>query len=304
MEYDGGPSGKSNTVVKCFIHGRDAQVRPVYGVVVSVTTPSETRFLAERFSYDPMDPEMQWQDLMPMLDPIEAEGREEALVRYERELHEYLRITHLFQNDQSLLDPKVLERKISYFCVDSLQLNAITFLDIVSRGNEDLYAIMPALRNQTPENTEDAAEGSDSDELADMEDGGVNEVFIACEPLLDPVSGVAAGDLFPGDSVYCRISEDSAFNKMLLNNIPDFDGSVVAEVTGAKINELGTAVVAVSLAEGISGAIKLSGSVRIKLKSRGVRPSSGGKRFTEMFLAGACVLAFLCAMALILYLFS
>jgi hypothetical protein len=64
------------------------------------------------------------------------------------------------------------------------------------------------------------------------------------------------------------LPQDSVFFKLLSNNIANFDGIITATVTGILMNELGTSNISLALSDGVTGLMKMSGKVRIKMAPR------------------------------------
>jgi hypothetical protein len=122
--------------------------------------------------------------------------------------------------------------------------------------------------------------------------------------VLDPVSGVAASELKNGWIVYCRLSEDSVFYKLMANTSPGFDGVVSGEVAGVRVSEDGPAVVALKLSDGVSGALRLPPRVRVKMASgadAGAPPlKSADAARIQLVLAALGLIALLCVMWILL----
>ena len=296
------PGKKRYTIVKGFINGREATLNLVYGMFVCVSAPDNTGYAAALFSRESADAKMPLSEMISRINGERPADREESLTRYERELTEYIKVNRIFQSEQDPPDVKALERKISYFCVESIQLNVITFIEITSIDEDDLRSLIPSM----PEPAE-----SESADGADSEAGGRGErgeegndgqgIYISCNPALDPVSGVAAGEIEAGESIYCVLPEGSSFYKLLEKNSPDFDGTVIGDVAEVRTNEFGSAIITLTLAEGISGLLKVSGAVRVKLKSKGLR-GKGRRKITgtDIAIAVTGIVLFLCVMGVIL----
>lgn len=296
------------TIAKGFINGRDPSGRSVYGLFIVAASSKKLVYSKELFAYEPIDADASWEILIALLERPKLLEKDPQLALYEKELHEFIDIRRLFQDAKSRLDPKGIERNISYFCSDTIDLSAITFLEILDIGENDLYALIPSIAAQEKDNQdtpeEDSEEGNsnaeeDTEQQADEDE---NEIFISCEPVLDPVSGVALSDLMIDDIVACRLPEESSFYKFFANNYPEFDGILNGVITGIRMNEHGTATVALKLAEGISGALRLSGKVRIMLIAKGEdRNKDSQQSYVEVFLALASVVVFLSIMGVLLY---
>lgn len=299
-------------IVKGFVNGRDANARSVYGVFVSASAPRNLLYLKEYFTYDPMDTDLPWSALFPMLDnPSGIRDPDSALAKYEKQFHSFADIQRIFESGRGRVDSKDLERKITYFCSDVLGLSVITFVEMTNVSKEDLLSLMPFLEEKLEKENAEAAPGEepeddndlDTESLLEKLQEGDEEIFISCEAVLDPISGVAINDLTIGDIVACKLPTTSSLYAMFSNQHPEFDGVIEGEITGMKLNEYGTAVVALKLANGVSGAIKLSGKVRIKrfAHSDAIRKREFSNVSLEMIFAAAGVIVFLIMMAVLLY---
>jgi hypothetical protein len=237
-----------------------------------------------------------------------------VLAKYENDLANYLTASRLLQTEKNLTDSKALEHKITYFCTSALQLNAISFLEIIEISRKDLFIIMPTLEKkfESGDNDEKTAKEEavpaveiKTDDLGNDTTLG-SDIVVACEPILDPIAGVSIGDLSVGDTICCKMREDSVFYNLMSNASPDFDGVVSGEVSAVQVNDLGSAVVALKLADGVTGALRLTGMVRVKVVSRKpvATSSVGQQQSTQIFLAIAGVMIFLFVMAILLYFFS
>mgnify|MGYP000630152656 FL=1 len=80
----------------------------------------------------------------------------------------------------------------------------------------------------------------------------------------------------------------------------------MGDVTGVRINDSGMAIVAVELADNLTGAVKLSSKVRVKTAySRGFQRMDPGKNAkSESIIAIASLLFFLCVMWLLIHFLS
>lgn len=303
------------SVLKGFIHGRDVGTRPIYGAFVAVGSPSGLVYHGERFSSEPIESSLNWTSLIALFGESHAEEKAEAetLGKYERELHTYIEMTRGFLGEKGPMDNKAVEKKIAYFCSDVLEMSVITFVELTPMDESELLFTMPFLRERLHKKHE-APEEKKFPEEADKPEGfppdtpgtpDASEVFIACLPVLDPVSGVAVSNLSVGDTVYCRLPEDSAFYKLFRRSLPSFDGVVTGEVTGVQLSETGSSIVALRLSDGVSGALKISGKVRIRTLASGMFGKTAASRemSVEIALAAAGVVFFLCLLGILVYLF-
>ena len=300
------------TIAKGFINGRDSNARTVFGLFLAATSGEGIAYLREIFSYEPIDTAASWETLLALLEDPRVPDRDAELIRYEHELHEFIDINRLFYSTKGHLDAKQIERKISYFCSDILNISAITFLELSEVGPGDLYALFPSLKESTDtpatDDNEERADDRDTEKLTsdDMaggepsDDDEEGEIFVACEPVLDPVTGVALNDLQVGDVVACHLPETSTFYKFFMRGYPRFDGTLNGIITGIQLDEYGTATVALKLADGVSGALRLSGKVRIKMLAKGADVKKSTLSM-EVVLAFSSVVVFLGIMGVLLY---
>ncbi len=300
-------------VIKGFIDAREHNSNQVYGAFVSASGYQNTLYLRETFTNDPIDRTLSWPDLLEMLSDKNAEPPvESTLAFYKEKFHNFANIQHLLEYGRGRMAPKDLERKVSYFC-STIGLSALTFLEMTTMSKEDLFILMPCLseeQGQTEKKNEKNQEDNDSaseDDFtsAEEDDEGKeqDDIFLACEPVLDPISGTAISSLTVGDMIAVKLPEASSYYQFFTNKYPEFDGIIDGKVTGVKVNEYGAAVVALKLADGISGTLKLSEKVRIKRLLTGVPlHSSGSADFpAEIIFAGLGVAAFLIALAVLLH---
>jgi hypothetical protein len=286
-------------IIKCTINGKDASGGPVYGLFMCVVDSEELLYEGEIFSSSPLDAEASLSEIYALLISPRPDIRVESLSKYEEELGRFIRTSRMFQNEKNLNDPKALEHKITYFCTSTLSLNSISFLEINEMTRGEIYLIIPSLKKNDESDGDDAPEEiSLIVEDGKSGEGGLPDVVVACDPILDPVLGVAVGDLALGTIIRCKLREGSIFYSLMENASPDFDGTVTGDVTAVSVSELGSAVVALKLSEGVTGAMKLAGSVRVKIVSKPAPAVAPHKRpSVEIVLATAGVIVFLCILA-------
>jgi hypothetical protein len=299
-------------IAKGFIDGKDASGRPVHGLFISASACQKILYFKEIFTNEPIDRTLPWPALLAMLNDENADMQtNHALARRGKEFHEFVVTNRLLEYGRGHMDAKDIERRISYFCSNSLDLSAVTFLDLTTVEEDDLYALMPFISEQSgaPDEEEHGGEpgadiGEDRGVFGDEEETP-GEVFIACEPVLDPVSGVAISGLSVGDTIVTRLPETSSFYQFLVNKNPAFDGNIEGDITGVRMNEYDMAVVAVKLADGISGTMKLSESVRVKRVERltdgAALPPEKARISTEVIFAALSVAIFLMIMGFLMY---
>ncbi len=301
-------------VAKGFIDARDPNARMVYGAFVTVSGYQKPLYFREIFTNDPIDRTLSWPELLAILNDEKKEPPENSiLAHYKKEFHDFIDLQRLLEYGRGRLDVKEIERRITYFCSDALDLSAITFLDLTTVGEKELLTLMPFLSEKldptegNDEKDPDDDDASSSDDSTDTEKGDEeqeqNEIFLSCEPVLDPISGVAVNDLSIGDLIAAKLPETSTFYRFFTNQYPAFDGVIEGRITGIKTNEYNTAVVALKLADDISGTLKLSGKIRIKRLAAGesVVPPGAAHFPAEIVFAALGVAVLLIVMGILLY---
>jgi hypothetical protein len=290
-------------VAKCRIDAKDASGSEVRGFYMCVANAREVEYDGALFSRDAIDSEAPLSELLSALEAPRSPERPKELERYENALKDYINTSRLFQNEKNLNDPKTLERKITYFCTSALSLSAISFLEITSMSRNELYLSMPSLkREDEPEKNEERNETEGQADKDASDDSAPRDVAVACDPVLDPVAGVAAGDLSVGDAICCKLREESVFYSLMARASPGFKGVVSGDITAIRVNETGSATLALKLSDGVIGALKLNGSVRIKVLSRkeqdGTSPGKSPFRL-DVLLAVSGIALFLLVMLLL-----
>jgi hypothetical protein len=306
MEFEDLSDGVAT--IKCEINGRNAAGTHVYGLFLCVVDSSRVIYHGELFSYEPIEANISTGELYSVLESARQTERAEELAGYERQMSAFITSSDLFRNKKNLSDPKTLEHKITYFCVSSMSLNAVSFLTATNMSTEELHISIPQLEKAdgTEENG-DAAEPSEGEsETKSADDTPPSTTAVLCEPVLDPVSGAAVSDLSEGDVICCRLLEDSVFYKMMKNASPDFEGVVSGDISAIKENASGSVTLAINLSDGIVGTLKLSGAVRVKMvreKNKDTARKTTPSR-AAIITAVAGAVAFLCVMTLLLRLLS
>jgi hypothetical protein len=291
-------------VVTCRINGKAASGDPVYGFFMCVLDSSELMYDGELFSQEPIGSNVSFSEAFELLNAPRPKQRPDEFAKYESELANFIKASRMFHSEKNLGDPKAQEHKITYFCTSVLALNAISFLEIREMSKRDLYFIMPSLKKtETPE--KEAPPEKSRAAVGQPGEGGVSDIAVACDPVLDPVAGVAVGGLAEGMVVYCRLREGSVFHKLMKNFSPNFDGTVTGDVVAVSVSKLGSATVAMKLSEGVTGAMKLAGTVRVKVAAKQPEADEADKDpLAAVVLATGVVIVFLCLMALLLHLLT
>jgi hypothetical protein len=81
--------------------------------------------------------------------------------------------------------------------------------------------------------------------------------------------------------------------------LPDFNGIVSGDITAIHVNEIGSAIVSLKLSDGVSGVLKLAGTVRVKALPRKEQSEAARTKFhlrTEVLLAVSGMAVFLFVM--------
>ncbi|MCL2684399.1 MAG: hypothetical protein FWE55_04065 [Synergistaceae bacterium] len=296
---------KTYVVVTCRIDGKESS-GAVYGISVSVVDEHVLVYNGVFFDNEPIDPSLPPSEMISLTNSARPNERPETFSSFESSLDDYIRTSRIFQNDKSLNDLKSLEHKITYFCTSAMSLNALTFLGVGRIAKNELNQIISppdAPNDEGGENNgeENLLAGGDED----AEDAP-SEVAVMCDPVLDPVNGVSAGDIAVGTTIYCKMREGSTFYNLMEKVSPGFDGTVTGDVTGVKVNELGRATVAVNLSDGMTGAIKVASNVRIKVaeKTEAAGDAPSNQFGVEVIFAVAGVIIFLCIMAVLFHYLS
>lgn len=302
-------------VTRGFIDGRDAPgvSGALSGVFLTILFEKELKYTGALFSRERMDRKMPFSDLVAVLEKGERERSEETLFSYAFSLRGHLSRNYAArQQENEITDNKRLERSVTLFCSDTLGISAIVFVDTTTMTEEEISSI-PFLVSKMASSDESAEEtvGEKASEHApknsmERENISQKELFIACHAILDPVAGTPVSDLSKNNRIFCRLPESSIFYKFFVNRIPGFDGTVMGDVTGVRINDNGMAIVAVELADNLTGAVKLSSKVRVKTAySRGFQRTDPGKNAkSESIIAIASLLFFLCVMWLLIHFLS
>lgn len=301
-------------IVKGYIDAKDERQRTVHGSILGVVSRRSTKYLSVTFSREAAWDKKSWDELLLLhKDKHNDSERDPSMVYNEEELYKYLDISRALNSIAKNHNTKQAEQSVSRFCMEQLHLKAVSFIDYIEAAESEIKRFdVPSEHVEKPETSEAEREETETVE-ADEPKGDVKngaDFFIRCDPILDPVHGVAMSELSVGDYVFVRLADDSVFYKLLAKNVPNFNGIVTAQVSGLLVNELGTAAVSLSLADGISGVMKLSGKVRVRTApgpegaedSPVKRPFHLASLSPQVVFVGAGLLVLLAAAMLILYL--
>ena len=223
----------------------------------------------------------------------------------------YLENSVILNNIAKNRNAKQAEQSISRYCLESLQFKAVCFIEFYDANESDLKAFKKdAEKKKPPAKTgqafsKAAAEEKTSEEPkpAPSKENAASDVFVRCDPVLDPVNGVAVSDLKPGDLIMGRLPVYSVFYKLIERNSQSFDGAVIAKISGVLGNDLGTSTISLELSDGVSGAMKLSSKVKVKLAEIKKPDETYGSKSipAAIIFAGAGILLFIAVMLLLNY---
>lgn len=303
-------------IVTGFIDAKDDRGRTVYASLVAFASRRSIKFVSLLFSKDALDKELEWADLLSIhKTAMQTPGRDPSFLRFEEELREYIQTSNVLSSIAKNHNTKQAEQSISRQCLDHLQLKAVSFIDFSEASDSD-FQYLDTVWNDDAKKPEDAPQSEETTE-EDIRDkateSGAADIFIRCDPILDPVNGKAMSELRVGDHIYGRLPEDSVFYKLLLRNYGAFDGTITAKVTGVLINDLGTATVSLELSDGVAGVMKLSGKVKIRVVENAAQAGDAAaprrRMFrlsdlsTEMVFAVAGSVILISALAVLYYVF-
>ncbi|MDR1514704.1 MAG: hypothetical protein LBS45_03340 [Synergistaceae bacterium] len=287
-------------LIKGFINGHEKNSMPVNALFLGVSEGMNLRFLKTRFTTDPIDMNIPLSDLPALLnapgtqreDSEDSEENNDSLPRYEKRLHDFISAERVFVTEKRALDAKAIERAITHFCSFDLEISAITFAEVISASEEDVSALLSKLKWKPSDGAkwDSPEEGNrEADQAADGKNADeTNEIFVECNAVIDPVAGLPASKLSIGQEICCRLPEDSPFYKICKSNLPNFNGVVSGGVTGVKTNEFGNSVISMSLAEGISGVMKVQGNIWIKTgPDNAPRQETANSKLPRYILLGA-----------------
>ncbi|MDR1137810.1 MAG: hypothetical protein LBK91_05765 [Synergistaceae bacterium] len=306
---------KTYLIVKGYIDAKDERGSPLFGTLLAVVSRRDLKYLSVMFSRDKSCKSMEWNELLPLHRGRENEPyRDPMLKRHEDELFKYLAHGSILNSIAKNYNAKQTEQAISRYCLDKMQLKAVSLIEFFEASDEAIALFEhsgDAAAGETPKTGEAPLETAETDG-AGVPSEDVSEsknkdtLIIRCEPILDPVGGIAMSEINIGEVVMTRLPSDSVFFKLLSKNISGFDGVVTASVTGVLMNELGTATISLALADGITGVMKLSGKVKVKTAAPGreERDENRGGQMeipAELVFVLAGVTLFLCGVAILYY---
>lgn len=314
--------GVSFLIIKGFIDAKNERGKEFYGSFVALASRRDVRFVSVMFLPEQFSKETDWRGLLNLhKKKTDGSARDQAYINVEDSLDDFLHNNPVLHGVVKNRNSKSAEQGISRFCMEALQLRAVSFVDHYDPSEADIAYIM----NLQDKGSSDAGESKPDDAPApdDVPAEGdapdkkehENEIFIRCEPVLDPVVGVAMNELEVGMMVYTRMPSDSVFYRLLARNDPSFSGIVEAEVTGIRMNELGTANISMKIIDNISGIMKLSGKVRVRVRQGSEGSGHGGRKRSsrpfrlaalspEAIVAFSSILLLAAALIAVVYIFT
>lgn len=281
-------------IIKGFIDARDESGSPLYGVFMSIGDEHSLLYLKSYFSAEAINKDMSYAEAMGFIDANETK-MQDGMMRYVDAMRDFGQVSRSFEVGNSPKNPRELEHKLSYHCTDVMGINAIVFIELLEADKGTIAGLVPQFEFDKPKTSEAHDEGTNASSI----DGGSSDIFLACNPVLDTTGGTAAGSLAEGDHILAELPRDSLYYRFLRERDPNFSGALVAEVTGVHIDEFGAAVVALKIADGVNGTIRLSESVRLR-RADPRRESSQFALRPELILAGASILIFILGVMLVL----
>ena len=276
-----------NYLVQGFIDGRDERQSAVSISLLAVVTRRDLLCIDVLVSDGPSNKDLSWEEMLPILRAPRAPDRPPQYEKIESGLKDFIDLGRHLQAVAKNRNTKPVEQAISRYCGDNLHLKAVTFLNSSEISSDKLALILDKKETNEGENKPKTGEKNETEEEpASEEKKELQGIFIRCDPVLDPVHGVAMMDLHPGDVVFASLPADSIFYKLFLNQFPQFDGTINAEVTGIVHNDTGSATVSMDIAEDISGLMKLTGRVRVKVLRRWHEKKEGDLKSTASSALG------------------
>lgn len=308
----------SYMIVRGFIDAKDDRGKTTYGTLIALASRRDVKFISVWFSNEEIPKDTEWDELLRLHAEKDRDpNRDPAAVRNEESLHDFLYKNNVLNGVVKNHNAKSAEQAVSRFCLDHLQLKAVSFLDFLDATDSDVDYIESLNASEQEEESKakpiSFKDETDEDTSAQGDGKAANEIFVKCEPVLDPVNGVAMNEVRVGDTVYAKLPPDSVFFKLLAKTHSAFDGVINADVTGILINELGTATISLKLSDDVSGIMKLSGKVRIKVANQSVTSGAVVRRVrsfsftnlpTEAVIGLSCFVLLISALLAVYYIFG
>ena len=176
----------------------------------------------------------------------------------------------------------VIRHQLQDYLYERTQSHCIVFVrvrpDVGVKELEEFpkFFTDPLFQKEEPQEEtfgEDALFEEDLEELKEEE--GSLQVRISCSPVVDPIRGVPAGEVLPGDIVWVHLKEDSVIYNLLRSKVPDFSG-ITEGVVENFVSRDGRKMMHLRISEGIFGQCVVREHVRIKTLRHGI-PAMPGK---------------------------
>ena len=267
---------QSFIIIKAYIDAKDDRGQDINGAFFAVASMRDTRFAGVVFTRDKTIEKKNKEELFKLLENKDSLGdsRDFLSIQCEDELLKYFEMSRLLNSIAKNRNLKHAEQIISRFFMDKLRLKAVTFIEfsIPSPLELDVFGKKTTKPSQPIENiNKPTAEPAEISQPAPKKDP--RDLMLRCEPVYDPVSGIAPTELESGAIIICKLPEDSIFYKLLKKNVQNFDGTVEGVVTKITINsELGSATLDLTFSDGVYGTIKLSNKARVKIANSSAKP--------------------------------
>ncbi len=304
-------------VLKGFVDAKSDHTGRVFVVFVAATNGSRNLLVEIRALAEPLESDLSWQSVLCQLREMSPRSADdgaqgESFGVYEKELQSFFTADPILPQLEKSRNVKAAEQKITRLFSTKFGMRAVTILemDIVDEPEVLSFVVQKEEAEaaaMAPEASSDAM-GDDASEGAEIQK--THAVMVNCEPILDPVGGVAMSDLKPGDYVQVKLEPNSLFNDLLRRSIDNFDGTFKAEVEETKISDTGSSIITLNIAPGIAGVMKLIRGARIHMAdahpggtSQSAAHSSGASTNFQHFIPLFVVISAVIFVAIALFVF-
>ena len=254
-------------IVKGYVDAKDDRGDDINGVFFAVVSMHETKFQGIVFSRDKKLEKKNREEIIDLINSKDNLGdeRDFLAIQCEEELLKYFEMSRLMNGIAKNRNLKHAEQIISRFFMDKLHLKAVTFIEFTNPSPLELDVFAKAAPRIPKAEKKEKPDVRSTEKELPVPKKDERDMLLTCEPVYDPVSGVAPTELEVGAWVVCRLPESSIFYKLLKNNISDFDGVIEGEISNITFNdEIGSAILSLTFSDGVSGTVKLSSKARIK----------------------------------------
>lgn len=302
-------------LIKGFIDAKTAKDTPIFGSFLALASRRDIDFVSTSFSPNELSKDSFWKTVLAEHKKNKSSGDRDAFfIKCEDLLKDFFYKNGVLNTVAKNHATKPAEQAISRFCMDTLSIRSVTFLDFQDASEQDIQFLKSnkesasgsAQANDAGSGDDGGAQSADPSSQSALE--GKEEIFVKCEPILDPLRGVAANEVQIGDILCAKLPSDSIFYKLLARSHNMFDGVVTSEVTGILVNELGFATISLKLSDNVIGVLKSPGKVKLRAAAvTDAQRSSQQRRPTRLGLlspeavVGFSVILLLCAILLAVY---